>query len=249
MLLALALACTDPQTLSVTATDPFGTAMEEVTVKLATGEPYLTGKDGQVSFEVPSGKLEIMVGKDGFLPEFGVVNVPDEGDPDALAFTLFFEPDHVGFYGVSSTDYTELLTEKIKTVATEKTTWHGLKDVPKHALPSGMPQRFVFQSGLRASELKQQNLTLSKLKFVEEAEVIGVLGPIDVELDLWVADTDLDFDIKGTQAQDNYLIVTKTALEPGFYAFHAQSILKATQAESLDRLPKEMQVAFPFEVK
>ncbi|MFT5585497.1 MAG: hypothetical protein ACI9VR_003089 [Cognaticolwellia sp.] len=249
MLLALALACTDPQTLSVTATDAFGTAMAEVTIKLPTGEPYTTGKDGQVSFEVPAGKLEIMAGKDGFIPEFGTVTVPEEGNPDALAFTLFFEPDHVGFYGVGDADYMELVTEKIKTVATDKTTWHGLKNVPNKALPSGHPQRFVFQSGLRAAELKQQDLTLSKLKFVEEAEVVGVLGATDVELDLWVADTDLAFDIKGTQAQDNYLIVTKDSLEPGFYAFHAQSILKATEAESLDRLPKEMQVVFPFEVK
>lgn len=249
MLLALALACTDPQTLNVTASDPFGTMMEGVQVKLPTGEPQLTGKDGQVSFEVQPGKLEVMANKEGFIPEFGAVSVPEEGNPDSLAFTLFFEPDHVGFYGVGSADYMELMTEKIKTVATDKTTWHGVENVPQKALPSGKPQRFVFKSGLRAAELKQQNLTLSKLKFVEEAEVVGVLGATDVELDLWVADSDLAFDIKGTQAQDNYLIVTKANLEPGFYAFHAQGILKATEAESLSRLPKEMQVVYPFEVE
>lgn len=249
MLLALALACTDPQTLNVTASDAFGNTLEDVQVKLPTGEPVATGKDGQASFEVQPGKLEIMAGKEGFIPEYGSVTVPDEGDPDALAFTLFFQPDHVGFYGVGNADYMELETEKIKMVATDKTTWHGIKNVPEEALPSGAPQRFVFQSGLRAAELKQQDLTLSKLKFVEEAEVVGVLGATDVELDLWVADSDFGFDIKGTQAQDNYLIVTKDKLAPGFYAFHAQGILKATEAESLDRLPKEMQVVYPFEVK
>ncbi|MED5374684.1 MAG: carboxypeptidase-like regulatory domain-containing protein [Myxococcota bacterium] len=249
MLLALALACSDPQTLNVNAADAFGNPIESAQIKLPTGEPVTTDSKGAASFEVTPGNLEVMAGKEGFIPEYANVVVPAEGDPDALNFVLFFQPEKVGFYGVGAGDYLALGPEKIRTVASDKSTWHGLENVPDQALPGGQPQRFVFQSGLRASELKQQNLTLSKLKFLETAEVVGVLGKTDVELDLWVADTDHAFEIKGTQAKDNYLIVTSEPLAPGFYAFHAQGILKATEAESLSKLPKEMQVAFPFEVK
>lgn len=250
LLLAL-IACKDPQTLSVSVTDAWNEPIEGVTVKLAgITEEQNTDDKGALSVEVQPGPLELMIGKEGYIHEFGNVTVPDEGNPEAVTYLLFPQPEVAGFYGVGAKGpYVELSAEQIRTVATEATTWHGIKSVPKETLRSGQPQRFVFHTTLRASELKQQDLKLSRLDFKEDVEVRGVLGNTEIDLDLWVAGEDLDFEIRGTQSTDDYLIITETALEPGIYAFHAQGILNSTEAEALDKLPKELRVAYPFEVK
>lgn len=250
LLLAL-IACKDPQMLTVSVTDAWNEPIEGVTVKFAgLVEEQATDDKGTASMEVQPGALELMIGKEGYIHEFGNVSVPDEGNPEAITFLLFPQPEEAGFYGVGAKGpYQQLGAEQIRTVATEATTWHGIKSVPQDTLRGGQPQRFIFHTTLRASELKQQDLKLSRLEFKEDVEVRGVLGNTEIDLDLWVAGEDLGFDIKGTQSTDDYMIISEEVLEPGIYAFHAQGILNSTEAEALDKLPKELRVAYPFEVK
>jgi hypothetical protein len=66
---------------------------------------------------------------------------------------------------------------------------------------------------------------------------------------MWVADTDAGMDMKGLWAMDHYLITSESPLEAGVYAFHAQCILNSRESDALDKLPKELQVVYPFEVK
>ena len=59
----------------------------------------------------------------------------------------------------------------------------------------------------------------------------------------------METDLGGLWAMDHYLITSENELEQGMYAFHAQSILNTREAEALEKLPKELQVVYPFEVK
>ena len=107
---------------------------------------------------------------------------------------------------------------------------------------------FVFSSTLRASELSRMNLHLSRLDFVDHTRVKGVLGAMDATVNLWVAAEDIAFDLKALPARDAYLITTREPVLAGMYAFHAQDVLNEEDERVLLNLPKEMQVAFPFEV-
>ena len=67
--------------------------------------------------------------------------------------------------------------------------------------------------------------------------------------DLWVAKDVVEFDLKGLSSEDDYLITTREKLKPGIYAFHTEDVLTADDKDALDKMPKEMRVAYPFEVK
>lgn len=252
--LLLAVACGDPPTLAVQVNDVFGTAVSGAQVKMdGSTDTFTTDADGaaQVTGVGAGSTVELMAGAEGYIHDFKSVDVPAEGDWPAAEFSLYPEPTEPGFYAMGSGAYAHLPAAKIKSIATEFSTWHGIQDHPETAIPKAEgPLTMVFNSTLRATELKRQDLRLSKLEYKESAQVTGVLGETEVELHLWVADqADIAYELKGTQSQDDYLIHIADGLESGVYAFHAQGILHSTEAEALGKMPQEMQVAFPFEVK
>jgi len=248
-----AISCGDPPTLTIEVDDVFGADLADAQVKQQGAvESWKTGPDGTAAIPFEPGTLELMVGKEGYIHEFVTVEIDAsvEGAPPPVKVALHKEAEGPGFYGVAGGDYQHLTAQPIKTIATEMSTWHGLENHPDVTLKADKGAlTFLFNSTLRAQELKRQDLKLSRLEYKETAEVTGVLGETEVELQLWVAGDDLEYELKGTQSQDDYLIHVAEGLESGLYAFHAQSILHSTEAEALDKLPKEMKVAFPFEVK
>ncbi|MCP4805344.1 MAG: hypothetical protein GY913_00630 [Proteobacteria bacterium] len=253
--LLFAVACGDPPALSVQVNDVFGTPVADAQVKMdGATDTFATDAGGkaQVLGASAGSTVELMAGKAGYIHDFASLDIPAEGEWPPLTFSLYPEPTEPGFYSLGKESYAHLAAAKIESLATEFTTWHGLKDHPASTVTAkaGEPLTLVFNSTLRATELKRQDLRLSKLEYKETAEVTGVLGATDVELHLWVADaSDIDYELKGTQSQDDYLIVVGGGLEPGVYAFHAQGVMHSTEADTLEKLPAEMQVAFPFEVK
>ena len=146
--------------------------------------------------------------------------------------------------------YSPLVAQPVKSIASEITRYHGIQDVSRDGLTVNKKnQRFVYYALLRDWEIRRLGLGLAKLKFEESAEVTGLLGPTTVDLNMWVADADAGMDMKGLWAMDHYLITSEAPLEAGVYAFHAQSILNSRESDALDKLPKELQVVYPFEVK
>ncbi len=252
MLALLLFACSDPPTLEVTVVDAWGVAIEGAQVKQETvTETFVTDSDGHAAIPAEVGTLHLMAGKEGYIKDFSVVTILDgEEEGQSVTFSLFPEPEVAGFYGVGPAQYHPLETAAIEVVKSEMTTYHGIKNLPDVAFnPKGQPARFVFKTELNNNEIKRQDLKLSRLKYLDTAEVTGLLGPETVKLSLYVADEDSAFEFKGLQSQDEYLVVTDEALEPGIYAFHAQGILYSTADSSMESLPPSMKVAFPFEIK
>lgn len=252
MLAFLLFACSDPPTVEVTVVDAWDKPIEGAQVRQETvTESFVTDGDGVTRLPAEVGTLHLMAGKDGYIKDFAVVTIlegQEEGQSVRLA--LYPEPETTGFYAVGGKAYEPLEEAAISVVESEMSTYHGIKNLPKTTFHSGGdPARFVFKTTLTNNEIKRQDLKLSKLEYLDEAEVTGLLGPETVKLSLYVADTDAEFSFKGLQSQDEYLIVTQDTLEPGVYAFHAQGILHTTENDALEKLPESMQVAFPFEVK
>lgn len=249
-LLALT-ACTKPPQLTGTVTDVWGKPIEGATVKIdGSVEQATTDIKGHFSMPAPEKGARLMAGKRGYIHASKAVPAPaPDEEPKPVHLELYPEPDKPGFYAVAHTGYKHLQALKVQTRGTQIGAYTGLADIGSVELGHDKPLKFVFVSTLRPSELSQLGLQLEKLKFNESAQVPGVLGAQPVKLNLWVADTSVPFDLKGLSTENDYLITTRTPLAPGVYAFHTQDILTTQDVNALDKLPKEMQVAYPFEVK
>ena len=140
--------------------------------------------------------------------------------------------------------------QRIQMVGDDLHHFAGVQDIPEETLPaSKQPTEFVFTTRLRASEISQMNLHLSKLDFVNKTRIKGVFGATDATVNLWVAGEDVPFDLTSFGTRDDYLIRTRDGLPKGIYAFHAHDVLHEEDERVLRELPREEQVAFPFEVR
>jgi hypothetical protein len=252
MLLSLLLtACTDTRVLAGDVRDVWGKPVSDATVVIeGVVERYRSDSAGRFTIDTENPVTRVMAGKDGYIKDIEVVPAPAEegGDYDPLAFALYPEPEQPGFYGVGASDYIHLEAKRIRVVGTELKHFAGLQDIADQAMGTAGPATFVFSSTLRASELARMNLHLTRLDFVDHTRVKGVLGAMDATVNLWVAGEDVPFDLKALPSRDAYLITTREPVPPGMYAFHAQDVLNEEDERVLLNLPKEMQVAFPFEV-
>lgn len=244
-------ACTDNPVLAGNVKDVWGNPVSDATIVIeGVLERYHSDSAGKFSIDTEGAVGRVMVGKAGYIKDIEeVAPLPEEADDyDPLAFSLYPEPEQPGFYAVGPREYVHLEAKRIRVVGTELKHFAGVKDAADQALGGGKPATFVFSSTLRASELARMNLHLSRLDFVDHTSVKGVLGAMDATVQLWVAQEDVAFDLTALPARDAYLITTREPVKPGMYAFHAQDVLNEEDERILMNLPKEMQVAFPFEV-
>jgi len=251
-MLALVLsACSDPPEHKGKVTDRWGKPIAGVTVGFSgSAAQMVSGPDGSFSIPVQAAEIKVRAGKPGFIKQIRTVAVPAKDEsPTPIRFALYPDPESSGFYMVGQSGYNALDSKTVKTVGTDIRGFHGLSDVGKVRMQTTKPMEFVFTSEARRSELKQLGLQLHRLKFIETETLPGVLGETSVNLNLWVSDAPVSFDLTGLDTKDDYTIKTREALEPGVYAFHTQGILTSQDPTALDKLPSEMRVAFPFEVR
>lgn len=256
--LASLVACSEPPQLTGRVTDVWGAPVPGAEVKIeGLADAVKTGGNGGFVIEnVPTGSRNLVAMKDGYIKNIVKVDVPEEKDAEMpkAQLELYVQPENPGFYlvGPKRLDpgaYHHLEGVSIESVGTELGGLTGLPREGQARASGGIKTRFVFSSTLRASQLSQIDLQLHKMKFVPKQEVTGVLGDSDVKVNLWVADELVEFDLEGLPSESDYLITTREALKPGIYAFHTEGALTAKDTDALDKMPDELRVAFPFEVK
>jgi hypothetical protein len=251
MLVMLLSACTEEPVHKGKVTDRWGKPIAGVTIGFTgSSKQLVSNAEGGFSLPVQDSEFKVRAGKPGFIKNsLKVAAHIGDGNPDPVLFALYPDPEHSGFYAVGNMNYSELKSIQIQTMGTDIRAFNGLSDMGKVRVKSTKPAEFLFSSEARRSELKQLGLQLHRLKFLETDSLPGVLGETEVTLNLWVSDTSVPFDLTGMETDDDYTIKTRGNLEPGMYAFHTQGILSSTDPTALDKLPKEMRVAFPFEVR
>jgi len=244
-------ACTEPLVHKGKVTDRWGKPIAGVTIGVTgTANQLVSAVDGTFTVPVQSADVKLRAGKPGFIKKS--LNLPQhagESKPGPVLIAMYPDPEKAGFYAVTSSDYATVDSMVVKTVGTDIRAFNGMVDVGKTRLKGGKPLEFVFSSEARRSQLKQLGLQLHRLKFLESESVPGVLGETTVTLNLWVSDVTIPFDLTGMETDNDYNIKTREKLEPGVYAFHTQGILSSKDPTALDKLPEEMRVAFPFEVR
>jgi len=245
------MACSEPPVHKGRVTDRWGKPIAGVTIGITgSAKQLISGADGTFTVPVQKQEVKLRAGKPGFIKKSLDMDAHSgEGNPKPVLIALYPDPESAGFYAVTSSAYSDLESKIVKTVGTDIRAFNGLPDVGKTRINGKKPLEFVFSSEARRSELKQLGLQLHKLKFLENDTVPGVLGETTVKLNLWVSDATVAFDLTGMETDDDYTIKTREKLDPGIYAFHTQGILSSKDPTALDKLPEEMRVAFPFEVR
>ena len=116
-------------------------------------------------------------------------------------------------------------------------------------LPADKPLRVVFSTDLRRADISRLDLRLTHLDFVDHRSIADVYGTSEVTINLWTPDQDVPFDLTGLYSGNDYLLTSRGPLPAGSYAFHIQSVLTDPDVHHLERTPREMRVAYPFELR
>jgi hypothetical protein len=250
-LMAVSGACSEPPVHTGKVTDRWGKALAGVTVAYTgSSRQFVSAADGTFTVPVQKDDMKVRAGKPGYIKSTLNISPPaGESKPEKIRFTLYPNPEESGFYAVTNSRYSPLAARPVKTLGTEIRAFNGLVDTGSVRLKGAKPIEFVFSSEASRSELIRLGLQLHKLEFVESDTLPGVLGETSVKLNLWVAEKSIAFDLEGLETEDDYMLKTREKLEPGMYAFHTQNLLTSLDMQGFDKLPAEMRVAFPFEVR
>ena len=166
-----------------------------------------------------------------------------------VVFALWNKPEKPGFYAKGDGVLAHLAGAKVTALGSDLSEMHGVRDIPDLEIGQANGDAFLFGSTLRSSEITQLDLNLFSLKFLEETEFKGITGQEKVEPKFWVADVEAPFTLRGLYAEDTYVIEPDGTLAAGIYAFAPKGILLETTPGSLDKIPAEMRVVYPFEIK
>lgn len=251
--LTLVVGCGEPPQVTGNVKDIWGRPIEGATVILeGETEQQITNVQGAFKFAAPDNDVRLMAGKDGYIKDVRKVGPLAEGEDQqaAIVFELYPDPEDVGFYAIGNDAYLPLPSFEAQTKGTEVRAVTGIRDVGTVALARGVAPRFVFSSKLRAERLAQLDLQLTKLEFTQEATLPGVLGETPTDLNLWTAaGVEIPYDLVVLPSRDDFLIKLREPLPAGAYAFHTQGALTTKSYDGLDKLPKELRLAYAFEVR
>ena len=247
------LACSSTPTVKGTVTDVWNNPIEGAMVQMeGSGTSETTDSKGHFSFtlsDVEPGNLRFRAGHKDFIHDVEVLVYSPELEDDTLdsvTFSLYPEPDTKGFFAVGQSEYSQLNGAELVEYSSTFKKIYGLARVGDVKVPSNKPA-FVYHSSLRKEEIKQVNLGVYKLGFKEKEEMTSFLGDTEVEIDLWVAEGKaIPFNLRSLDQEDMYLVEFSDELEVGVYAFSGRYIEGKNVANTL---PKELQVAYTFEIK
>ena len=233
--------------------DPWDHPLEDVQVIVeGVAEDQITDTEGHFSFEVePGTSLNLMAGLEGYIKGSATVRIPrgKNAEMPSPAIVLYPDPESPGFYAVDESGYARRDSSPVHSVGTEINSFTGLSDVGKENLPADEPLRVVFATNLRRADISRLDLRLTTVDFVDHRPIKDVYGDTEVTVNLWIPSEDVPFDIIGLASATDYLIQTRAPLKPGAYAFHIQSVLTDVDVHHLERMPREMRVAYPFQVE
>lgn len=248
----LLAACGGPE-LQGTVIDPWNHPLEDAVVMMeGVAEDQVTDDAGRFTFEVePGANLNLMASLEGYIKGSASLHVPrgKNSELPAPQIVLYPDPEQPGFYIVDTNGYLRLDSSAVRSVGTELSSFTGLGDVGGNPIPSDAPLRVVFATNLRRADIARLDLRLTSLEFIDHRPIKDVYGNTEVTVNLWVPREDVPFDLIGLASATDYLLQTREPLKPGAYAFHIQSVLTDADVHHLERLPKEMRVAYPFEVE
>ena len=249
MLSFILFACSTQPLVEGTVHDIWNNPIEGAEVLMENvDQPNTTNSAGAFSFPITEGKtMRFRASKEGFVPVVGETSAAT-GEGAKISLSMYPTVESNGFWLINTDKYTPLPASNVDKKGAENQHILGVYDVGSVSINQPRPS-FVFRSTLRKEQLAQIDLEIHKLTFVDSTKFNSLTGLQDVEIDLWVPETQAKFVIKDLGAQDHFLIEISDPLPQGVYAFHSYSILNPQKNVDTSSLPKELMKVFPFEIK
>ena len=248
----LFFACSSSIKITGNVTDIWNKPIGDVSIKMeGLEEAQISDANGDFVFTLPKetdGTLRFRADHEKYIYDVESIvyskDLPKE-DPVSVHFALYPKPPEKGFFGVGESDYIHIQGQKLTQFNAPLEKISGLVRIGKARLNTVSPQ-FVYHSSLRKEEIKQIDLGVYELHFKEHEEMTTLLGVQDIEVDLWIAkNKPIPFNIKTLDQEEMYVLEFPQPLEKGIYAFSGEYLEKDTDIT----LPKELQLAYPFEIK
>lgn len=247
-------ACGSQPSVTGKVTDIWGKPIEGATVTIeSVVEQPTTGAQGTFSMPALEGKKRVRAGAENYIHvEESFVFPAGEDDTVAMPdvhLRLFPEPEGPGLYLVNAAKYSPLAAEGIDTQGTELHAYTGLKEPGDVKTKPGQKLRFVYKAPLEPHQIANLGLELHRLEFVDDTTVSGPMGETNVTINRFIAKDQVAFDLKELATEGSFLIITREALDAGYYAFHTEGALTSTDVDALDKKPEQLRKAYPFQVK
>ena len=248
MISLLLFACSNQTLVQGTVQDIWGSPIAEAQVQMeSVDNPISTSSAGAFSFPATIGTMNFRSSKEGFIPSVGTASYK-EGESPSVQLSMYPTVESNGFWLVDQESYTPISPSIIQKKASPDQKILGIFDVGSVQTTKPKPS-FVFRTTLRKEQLQQLDLEVHSLTFVDKTSFNALTGPQEVDVDLWVPSTQVEFVIKDLGADDHFLIEFSEPLAQGIYAFHSHDILDPTSNSASSDIPKELLKGFPFEVK
>jgi hypothetical protein len=250
--LLLLVACHEPPRVQGSVRDVFGKPVAGATV--LSDQEYAratTDAQGRFLLELPAaGSVRLLAGAPGYVQDMVTVEVPAEGEVPSATFKLWVMPEAFGFFGLGFGNLVRFEAARVVALGSDLREMHGVRDLTRNRVPASRdPTRLLFHSSRSEAELRQMEIRLHRLRYLDRITMPGPLGDQEVVTAFWVPDGEVPFTLQGMRVDEVFLVTTAQPLEAGSYAFEFQGVLRDTEPGSLARLPAEMQVIYPFEVK
>ena len=248
--LVLLTGCTRVRSLDGQVVDIWGNPVADATVVLE-GHTVRPTTDAYGNFSLPYvvGKQKIKAGKEGYIQEHLEIEVVDGEEAPNPVLKLYPKPEEVGFYVVGPGDYYMIEPEPALQFGNELATISGIREVPTRV--ESDPLRVVFSTEMRMDQIMRLELAFDEIEYQKVAQIPDVLGPHEVEVNLYVKKRDIPIDVSPMRSRNAYLITVPEdeTLEPGWYAFQTQGILDGLEPAKFAAIPEAIRVAFPFELR
>jgi len=237
--------------------DVFGDPIEQANVQLENAAEFIeTDSSGRFVVVLEEGTssattLKVAAGKLGYIEQLRTIDMPQEADGamPTVTFSLYPDPESTGLFAVGDQSYIQVPSLPIKLMNDELQAYAGIEDQRLSSAQAVVDARrgFVFRTEATQSQLARLKLRLHKLEYKQQTKATGLEGEVDVDIEMWLAQSDVPFDLTVLAPEGHYLISTRETLDSGTYAFHTQEMLSAS-AHDLIGVPVGLRVAYVFQV-
>jgi hypothetical protein len=189
----------------------------------------------------------LRVGKEGYIQEQLVVEVPAEGLERDPVVRLYARPGEHGFFAVDQSSYTRLDPEPVRVIGNDLAKVSGIRRI--ETVVARAPFEVVFDTELRMDEIARLGLELHRLEYQRTASLPGPFAMETVEANLYMSRGPVAVDISPMRSRDAYRIVAEEPMPPGWYAFEIQDVLAPNEDTDLAAIPDAQKVAWAFEFR
>ena len=251
-LISIFFACSSPTLVEGNINDIWGNPIEGVLTSMQGAEEKVkTNGNGIFSFTAVEGKMLFRASKEGYIPVLGNSSYrKSDTESPTLSMVMYPDPKKNGFWAIGESKYLSLQPQKIHKKEANLNTIQGLHQLGKKEdiRVSKTEPSFVFRTELRKEQIKQLGLQIHRLEFVDDKDFQSLTGTQKVAINLWHATEEVKYTMSVMEEENRYLIKVNDPLKKGIYCFHSNHVL--TNKDSMDsrNIPKELLLAYPFEV-